>query len=57
VAFVVLKRECALTAEEIEGRANTRLGRVQRVHAVVLCDDLPRNALGKVDKDELRKRI
>jgi len=57
VAFVVLKKESAVTAEEIADRANAQLGRVQRVSKVVLCDDLPRNALGKVKKDELRRRV
>ena len=57
VAFVVLEREHAFTAEEIADRANELLGTVQRVSAVVLCDDLPRNALGKIKKDELRERV
>jgi acyl-CoA synthetase (AMP-forming)/AMP-acid ligase II len=57
VAFVVLEREHAFTAEEIAARVNALLGKVQRVSAVVLCDDLPRNALGKVKRDELRGRV
>jgi acyl-CoA synthetase (AMP-forming)/AMP-acid ligase II len=57
VAFVVLHGEGSLTAEEIKERANAQLGRVQRVSEVVLSDDLPRNALGKVRKDELRRRV
>jgi acyl-CoA synthetase (AMP-forming)/AMP-acid ligase II len=56
-AFVVLKRGCVVSAEEIANRANAQLGKVQRVSRVVLCDDLPRNALGKVKKDELRGRF
>jgi acyl-CoA synthetase (AMP-forming)/AMP-acid ligase II len=43
-------------AEALRAWANERLGRMQRLHAVVLTDELPRSAIGKVDKRELRRR-
>jgi len=52
VAFVVPRR--ALDAAALRDWANERLGKVQRLHAVELLEELPRNAIGKVLKRELR---
>jgi acyl-CoA synthetase (AMP-forming)/AMP-acid ligase II len=54
VAFVVLKPDAAATAEDIKAWANGQLGKTQRVHEVVLSDDLPRSAIGKILKRELK---
>ncbi len=54
VAFIVLKSGAALTAEQLLEWANGRLGKTQRLAAVVLADSLPRSAIGKVLKRELR---
>ena len=35
---------------------NERVGKIQRLHEIVVVDALPRNALGKVDKRTLRER-
>jgi long-chain acyl-CoA synthetase len=56
VAFVVLKHDRATTAEEIRAWANERLGKTQRLSAVELAESLPRSAIGKVLKRELRER-
>jgi acyl-CoA synthetase (AMP-forming)/AMP-acid ligase II len=54
VAFIVLKSGTAPTAEQLLEWANGRLGKTQRLAAVALTDSLPRSAIGKVLKRELR---
>ncbi len=51
VAFVVADDE---SAAAIKDWINARVGKMQRVADVVLVDALPRNPLGKVQKNELR---
>ena len=55
VAFVV-PRTGATDAESLLQWANRRLGKVQRLAAVRIVASLPRNAIGKVLKRELRER-
>ena len=55
VAFVVLKPGRAATAEEIRAWANERLGKTQRLASVEIREALPRSAIGKVLKRELRE--
>lgn len=54
VAFVVLKPDHPASAEEIRAWANERLGKTQRLASVEIRDVLPRSAIGKVLKRELR---
>jgi acyl-CoA synthetase (AMP-forming)/AMP-acid ligase II len=54
VAFCVLKQGAVETAEDLRAWANAQLGKTQRLHAVRLVDELPRSAIGKVLKRELR---
>jgi long-chain acyl-CoA synthetase len=54
VAFVVLKPGCDAAADEIRAWANERLGKTQRLASVEIRDTLPRSAIGKVLKRELR---
>jgi acyl-CoA synthetase (AMP-forming)/AMP-acid ligase II len=56
VAFVVL-RDPAADLEAIRAAANSRLGKSQRISAVHAVDELPRSAIGKVLKRELRDRL
>jgi long-chain acyl-CoA synthetase len=56
VAFVVRDPGAALEGSELLAWANARLGKLQRLHAVEFVDALPRNAIGKVLKRELRDR-
>jgi acyl-CoA synthetase (AMP-forming)/AMP-acid ligase II len=54
VGFVVLKAGSTLNAAQLMAWANERLGKTQRLAAVELADSLPRSAIGKVLKRELR---
>ena len=54
VAFVVLRPDANATADAIKQWTNERLGKTQRLATVELTTELPRNAIGKVLKRELR---
>jgi acyl-CoA synthetase (AMP-forming)/AMP-acid ligase II len=56
VAFVVL-RDSRSDLEAIRSTVNARLGNSQRISAIHEVDELPRNAIGKVLKRELRERL
>ena len=56
VAFVVRQAGAETSADELRGWLNARVGKTQRVADVVLVDELPRSAIGKVLKRELRER-
>ena len=55
IALVVPRARGAATPDELRAYANERLGKTQRLSAVELRDALPRNAIGKVLKRELRE--
>ncbi|MEO9229788.1 MAG: AMP-binding protein [Devosia sp.] len=55
VAAVLARAGATLDPEEVKAWANARLAKTQRVAAIVLRDDFPRNVMGKVQKGELRK--
>jgi acyl-CoA synthetase (AMP-forming)/AMP-acid ligase II len=54
VAFVTPKPGLALTGEEVMAFTNGKVGKTQRLSAAKLVDQLPRSAIGKVLKRELR---
>src|SRR3546814_775911 len=54
VAFVVLAPGKAVSAADLLGWANGKLGKMQRLRAVEFREVLPRSAIGKVLKRELR---
>ncbi|GAB3542404.1 class I adenylate-forming enzyme family protein [Noviherbaspirillum agri] len=54
VAFVVPKQDDTLDAQALMQWANARLGKTQRLAAVQVTAQLPRSAIGKVLKRELR---
>lgn len=54
VAFVVRKAGDTTDAEAIRARVNGGLGKTQRLAAIRIVDVLPRSAIGKVLKRELR---
>jgi acyl-CoA synthetase (AMP-forming)/AMP-acid ligase II len=54
VAFVVPKGESELSAADVDGFARRNLSRFKVPRDVVILDELPRNALGKVLRRELR---
>ena len=55
VAAVLVRPGMSLDAEEVRTWANAKLAKTQRIAAVILRADFPRNAMGKVQKGELRK--
>jgi acyl-CoA synthetase (AMP-forming)/AMP-acid ligase II len=57
VAFVVLSTGAIETAAEILEWTNEQLGRTQRLAAVKIVHNLPRSAIGKVLKRELRDNL
>jgi acyl-CoA synthetase (AMP-forming)/AMP-acid ligase II len=56
IALVRLRPGATDTPEAILAWTNERLGKFQRLSAVLIVDDLPRNANGKILKNELRQR-
>ena len=55
VAFVVLRPGQAASTDELLQWVNQRVGKTQRVASLHLMDELPRSAIGKVLKRELRE--
>ncbi|WP_217474832.1 class I adenylate-forming enzyme family protein [Stutzerimonas stutzeri] len=56
VAFVVLANDQAVAPETLLDWFNGRVGKTQRLARLALTDELPRSAIGKVLKRELRDR-
>jgi long-chain acyl-CoA synthetase len=56
VAFVVRETGATASADELLQWLNERVGKTQRLAALHLADELPRSAIGKVLKRELRER-
>jgi long-chain acyl-CoA synthetase len=56
LALVVARPGFAVSASELRDYCNERVGKVQRVADVELRSELPKNAIGKVLKRELRAR-
>jgi long-chain acyl-CoA synthetase len=54
IALVVLRPAAQATADMLREYCNARVGKAQRVSAVEIRRELPRNAIGKVVKRELR---
>ena len=54
VAFVVLEPAAAASEEELLAHCRERLARVKGPRSVRFLDELPRTAMNKVRKDELR---
>jgi fatty-acyl-CoA synthase len=57
VAVVVMKKDGHMDEEGVRALFKNRLARFKHPQRVMLVDELPRNAMGKVEKFELRKQI
>ncbi|WP_026326031.1 class I adenylate-forming enzyme family protein [Sphingomonas sp. Mn802worker] len=57
VGFYVPRGDAAQGADEVLAAINAKLGRTQRLSALYRTDELPRSAIGKVLKRELRDRL
>lgn len=57
VGFYVPRAGAAETAEEIRAATNAKLGKTQRLSALYATVELPRSAIGKVLKRELRDQL
>ena len=57
IAWVVLQPGSPISAAELRDWVNARLGKTQRIAAVYFIAELPRSAIGKVLKRELRERL
>lgn len=55
-AFVELRAEATATEQEIKDLVARQSAKYKHLHAVEFIDQLPKNALGKILKRELRKR-
>ncbi len=55
VAFVALRQGAAIDGPALRDWVNARLGKTQRISALTVVDSLPRSAIGKVLKRELRE--
>ena len=56
-AWVVARPDAAVDAEVLRAWANERLGKTQRISHLQFVDELPRSAIGKVLKRDLRDRF
>ena len=54
-AFVVLKPDASTSSDELLQWVNQRVSKIQRLSQLHILDDLPRSAIGKVLKRELRQ--
>ena len=54
VAFIVRRKEASDSAEALLTFVNARVGKMQRLASVSFLEELPRSAIGKVLKRELR---
>lgn len=57
VAFVVRRPHALIEADTLLAWVNARVGKMQRISALSFVDSLPRSAIGKVLKRELRERF
>ena len=57
VAYVVPFAGRSVDADQLQAWFNERVGKIQRLNRVIITDELPRSAIGKVLKRELRDQF
>ena len=57
VGYAVLRSDANCSAEEILDWFNQKVGKTQRLARLIFTDELPRSAIGKVLKRELRDQF
>jgi acyl-CoA synthetase (AMP-forming)/AMP-acid ligase II len=57
VACIVLRAESRLTENAIKSLFNDRLAKFKHPRRVIFLDSLPKNAMGKVQKFELKQKL
>ena len=57
VAFVVLRRPGAMSAGDVKALFEGQLADYKHPQDVIFTDALPRNAIGKVQAEELRRSL
>jgi fatty-acyl-CoA synthase len=57
VAFVVLREQGSMSAQEVRALFDGELAEYKHPRDLIFTDDLPRSAIGKVRKDELRRSL
>lgn len=57
VAFVVARAGAAVDIERVTEAVEKQLSRIYRPEAVLVVDTLPENAVGKVDRNALARRV
>ena len=57
VGYVVAKPGTSISADDILQWFNAQVGKTQRLNRVIITDELPRSAIGKVLKRELRDQF
>jgi long-chain acyl-CoA synthetase len=55
VAYVAPRPDANVTAEELHALSADRLAKYKRPVAIELLSELPKNAVGKIDKPALRR--
>ena len=55
VAYVAMRSAAAVTVEELEALCAERLAKYKRPVAIEILAELPKNAIGKIDKPALRE--
>ena len=56
-AAVILKENESLTEEEIIAYCKENIASYKKPRKVIFCESFPRNALGKVQKGELKRMV
>ena len=54
---MTLNADAVVTGDELKDWINSRVGKHERLDAVVIRDDLPKTMIGKLDRKALRAEV